>query len=472
MEAVRHEGSFRDPSGFVFRRDGRLYRQVNERYAADYQLLLRSGLYDELTEEGLLVPHREASLELAVTDEAFRVLEPEELPFVSHPYEWSFGQLKAAALLTLEIQSRALEHGLVLKDASAFNVQFRGGRPVFIDTLSFEAYQHGAPWIAYRQFCRHFVAPLLLMSKVDVRLGRLSASHLDGVPLDLASGLLPHRTWLTLGALVHVHLHARSIRRYRDRPAEGVEKGKAAVSRRGLEGLVDNLRSVVGKASWNPDRTVWAGYEEEHSYSEAAFTAKQAVVSEFIEAVQPRSVWDLGANTGTFSAVAATTASSVVSIDSDPGAVEKHFGRVQAAGSETVLPLWVDLTNPTPGRGWQGRERSSLVERGPADLLLALALLHHLRVTGNLSFSLIARGLAAMGRVLVVEWVPKEDPQVQRLLRSREDIFDSYDRDAFEKAFAQVWSIKRRESLPDSGRVLYLMRSRARLRPPRPEPIA
>ncbi len=462
MEGVREGSSFRDPSGFVFRRDETLYRQVNERYRSDYDLLKGSGLYQELVEEGLLVPHQEVSLELAASPGAYRVLQPERIPFVSYPYEWSFGQLKAAALLTLEIQRRALEHGLCLKDASAFNVQFAGTRPVFIDTLSFEAYRDGEPWVAYAQFCRHFLAPLQLMSRVDVRLGKLSGTFLDGVPLDLASRLLPRRSWLSFQSLLHLHLHARSIRRFANAEvAEGPGASRRSVSRRGLEGLLESLESSVRKASWNPEDTEWADYEETHAYAEEAFHAKQHLVSRFLDQLAAREVWDLGANTGAFSRLAAERAELVIALDSDPGAVEKHFRRLEDGESGAVLPLCVDLTNPSAGLGWRGVERRSLADRGPADAALALALVHHLAISGNLPFDTMARGFASLARDLIVEFVPKEDPQARRLLRSREDVFDAYTKNEFEEAFSRTYTIEEREPLPGSERALYLMRARS-----------
>lgn len=206
--------SFRDPSGFLFRRDGVLLRQVQERYRPHYEQLKASGLYAALTAEGLLVPHEERPLHEAAAPGAAYVLQPELLPFISLPYEWCFAQRQAAALLTLRVQERALAHGMTLKDASAFNVQFRGVQPVLIDTLSFERYDEGTPWVAYRQFCQHFLAPLVLQARLDVRLGALLRQYLDGVPLDLASALLPRRSWMSPAVLMHIHLHAQSIAKH------------------------------------------------------------------------------------------------------------------------------------------------------------------------------------------------------------------------------------------------------------------
>jgi SAM-dependent methyltransferase len=457
MEKAKLAGSFRDPDGFLFYREGCLYRQINDRYRDDYDLLIDSGLYDSLARSGTLVRHEEADISTALSGDAYRVIRPEPVPFVSYPYEWCFSELKSAALLTLEIERRALEAGMTLKDASAYNVQFRGCTPLFIDTLSFERYEEGRPWTAYRQFCQHFLAPLALMGSADVRLGQLMRIYIDGVPLDLASSLLPGRTRLSIGLQTHIHVHARYQRRYagsRTSPKRG-RVGKTA-----MLGLIDSLEGTVRKLSYRAEGTEWSDYYEETNYTGDGMVRKEALVSEFLATLQPQSVWDLGANTGRFSRLAADRAGLVVAFDVDPAAVERHFidGAVAAAGN--ILPLLLDLANPSPGIGWAGEERSSLERRGPADSVLALALLHHLAISNNLPFEDIAAYLARLCRSLVIEFVPKEDSQVQRLLVTRKDIFDRYTKEHFQRAFQSRFTIEREEPIAETGRVLYMMRRR------------
>ncbi len=457
-EFHRNPASFRDPSGFVYRRDGLLLRQVNDTYRAHYDALMESGLYDELVSDGLLVPHDAVDPALAMTPHAYQVIAPEPVPFISYPYEWCFGQLKDAALLTLGVQRRALERGLTLKDASAFNVQFVEGRPILIDTLSFELRGEGEPWIAYRQFCQHFLAPLLLMAHVDVRLSRLFTSFLDGLPLDLVSDLLPRRTWLRLSSLLHIHLHARSLRRY-----SGVRATEhrlyRSVSQTALLGLVDSLESAVRRLSADPGGTEWADYERDHNYSDAARRAKEEQVLRVLEAVKPEVVWDLGANTGAFSRIAARAGARVISLDGDPSAVELNYRGIKEEGETGVLPLLVDLACPTPASGWANTERDSLEHRGPADLLLALALIHHLGITHNVPIARILEWLGRLGRHVLVEFVPKSDPQAQRLLLSREDIFHDFTQESFERTARDYFAIEWQRPVADTGRTLYLMRS-------------
>jgi hypothetical protein len=453
------EGSFRDPSGFVYTREHTLYRQVNASFGKHFEAFLASGLYDELTREGLLVPHDQVGLELAATPDAHAVLRPERIPFISYPYEWSFGQLQDAASLTLDIQERALRKGFSLRDSSAYNVQFQGGRPVFIDTLSFEPLEEGKPWAAYKQFCEHFLLPLSLMSSRDVRFGTLLRSYVDGIPLDFGSRLLPRRSWASMSTVIHLHLHAWAQGRYAGAAVSSAAKGKT-MSRNALLTLVQNLKSAVRRLSWNPAGTEWAEYTSDNNYSDRANRCKRALVVEHLRGAGARMVWDLGANTGEYSRAAREVASQVISFDIDPAAVERNYRRVRTEAQTGILPLLLDLTNPSPAQGWAGRERLSLADRGPADALLALALIHHLAIGHNLPLDRIAGYLSRLGRLLVIEFVPKSDSQVKRLLLSRPDIFPGYTKEGFEAAFSREYEIKSSNLVEDSERWLYCMVSR------------
>jgi ribosomal protein L11 methylase PrmA len=452
--------SFRDPSGFLFSRNGSLYRQIQQSYARDYDHLKSSGLYDALVARSLLVPHEEIGLNEALLPGAYRVISPERIPIVSLPYEWCFSELRAAALLTLQVQELALSHGMVLKDASAFNVLFRGTQPVFVDTLSFGQLEEGRPWIAYRQFCQHFLAPLALQALVDIRLRALQRRFLDGVPLDLASRLLPRETWLRPWALLHIHLHARAITRYAP-TADAVPPRPRPVSQSGLEGLVTHLKTAVAALRWSPPPTEWADYEDSHGYDSTARDAKRAIVERLLQALSPRLVFDLGANTGEYSRLARSAGAQVVALDGDPLAVERAFQRLAKEGETGILPLWIDLANPSPPQGWAHTEWPSLEARGPADVVLALALLHHLAIGNNVPFENIARFLSRLGRRVIIEWVPKEDPQAQRLLASREDVFADYAEHRFVAAMEERFHVEARTDVASSARVIYSLVARA-----------
>jgi hypothetical protein len=456
-EIVR--GSFRDPSGFVFTTDGTIYRQVNRVFADEYDACVSSGLYDDLVTNGLLVAHRDVGTAVAAAPDAHAVIEPARIPFISFPYEWSFGQLRDAALLTLDVQDRALDRGFVLRDASAYNVQFLDGRPLFIDTLSFERYQEGRPWAAYKQFCEHFLVPLALMSERDVRCGRLQREYLDGIPLDLGSTLLPRGTWARPSMLLHIHLHARAMRRYESKSVAQVT-GKRGISKQALTALVASLRDAVRGLEWRPAGTQWVDYTSDNNYSDDAMEAKRSLVREYVAAAAPKTVWDLGGNTGMFSRVAREIAGSVVCFDIDPAAVEVNYREVRKRGETGLLPLQLDLMNPSPANGWAHEERASLEGRGPVDLVMALALVHHLAIANNIPLPRVADYFARLGRSLLIEFVPKSDSQVERLLTNREDIFPDYTVDGFERAFERDWTIDRKQRVGDSQRTLYLMRRR------------
>jgi len=451
-------GSFRDPHGFVYRHNGVVLRQVNERGRGDYDALMRSGLYETLTSRGELIPHEELEVSAAARPGAYRVLRPEQIPFISYPYEWSFGQLKDAALLTLRLQKAAMDVGLSLRDATSYNVQFHHGRPVWIDTLSFEPLIEGRPWVAYRQFCEFFLAPLALMGQTDVRLQQLLRGYIDGIPIDLAARLLPRTTYLKAGLLTHVHLHGAAQRRHAGSGTPAA-KSPPRMSLTALRGLVDSLDRTVQALDWTPTGTVWADYYTDTNYTESAFAHKQALVEQAIDRVAPETVWDLGANDGTFSRLASRKKIRTLAFDVDPAAVEKNYRRVRDDRDEFLLPLLLDLTNPPGGFGWANQERMALTERGPADLVIALALVHHLAIGHNVPLPQVAQFLASLGRTLVVEFVPKADSQVQRMLASRDDIFDGYTQEGFETAFGRWFQILDRTPVGDSQRRLYTMRA-------------
>jgi 2-polyprenyl-3-methyl-5-hydroxy-6-metoxy-1,4-benzoquinol methylase len=456
-KSLAHNASFRDPSGFLFTRSDVLYRQVNQTYAGDYTRLMDSGLYERLVKARLLVPHSESETQPSENERSFRVLCPERIPFISYPYEWCFGQLKDAALATLSIQKRALKLGMSLKDASAYNIQFHRGKPLLIDTLSFETYQAGEPWVAYKQFCQHFLAPLALMAYRDVRLNQILRVYIDGVPLDLASRLLPWHSRWNLGLLTHIHLHASAQKHFANISVAEARGGRK-MSQAALLGLIENLRATVRKLEWKPAGTEWADYYAANNYTGSAFEHKQVLVGDWLSKITPKIIWDLGANTGIFSRVAAETGGFVISSDIDPAAVELNYRKVKQSNEQNLLPLVIDLTNPSPAIGWQNLERNSFLQRGPADAVLALALVHHLAISNNVPLNLVAEFFAVCGEWLIVEFIPKSDSQVQKLLRSREDIFNEYTRTGFESAFGHSYTILSSSSIRDSDRWLYLMK--------------
>jgi hypothetical protein len=446
--------SFRDSNGFLFYIENELYRVINSSYKEQYDHLINSELYKKLTENNLLISHEEID-NLEIDYSYYKIIKPKKIPFISYPYEWSFSQLKDAALLTLRIQKGAMKYGMTLKDGSAYNIQFFNGKPIFIDTLSFEMYEDGQIWKPYKQFCQHFLAPLALMSKKDIRLNLLSKIFIDGIPLDLTAKLLPKTTFGNFGLMAHIHAHAKSQKHYENK--EDTKIKERTISKRSFEGLSDNLDSSIKKMTWKEDNTEWGNYYSDTNYSEESFEEKKKIILSTLEKITPSIVWDLGANTGIFSRLASDQGINTISFDIDPLAVEKNYLESSKNNEQNLLPLILDLTNPTSNIGWNNDERISFLQRGPADLVFALALVHHLAISNNVPLYKIAEFFSTISKFLIIEFIPKSDSQVKRLLTTREDIFKNYDEQNFEKEFSKFFKITSSQKLVESERTIYIM---------------
>ncbi len=456
MSTYELASSFRDPSGFLFYNEGILLRQVNKLYKEHYDFLINSGLYNKLIKKHLVIPHEEVDVDLALSKDAYKVIKPELISFISYPYEWSFTQLKDAALTTLEIQKIAFEFGMILKDSSAYNIQFHKGKPIFIDTLSFEKYVDGEPWVAYKQFCQHFLAPLALMSLKDIRLNQLLKNYIDGIPLDLTSKLLPFKAKMSFSIFTHIYLHGKSQKHFADKQNT---KTRRKISKNSFLGILDSLEAAIKKLTWKPIETEWGDYYNNTNYSMNARNSKAKYLSEYLEKISPKSVWDLGANDGFFSRIASNKGIFTLSLDIDPVAVEKNYNLCKNEKEKNILPLIFDLTNPSPAIGWGNNERLSLYERGPVDTVFALALIHHLAISNNLPFSKIAKFFSIVSKWLIIEFVPKSDSQVQKLLTTRKDIFPDYTQIEFENKFKKYFKIISSAKIEETKRILYLMRT-------------
>lgn len=455
MDQVKNKGSFRDPSGFVYSENGKLFRQINKSYKEEYDRFIKSGLYKELSNKEYLIKHKEVNKK-QIGAEVYKTIQPEKVKFISYPYEWSFSQLKDAALLTLNIQDIAMKHGMSLKDASAYNIQFQNGKPIFIDTLSFEIMDKPKPWVAYKQYCQHFLAPLTLMARTDVALSKLLRTYIDGMPLDLAAKLLPKRTKLSFGLTTHIHMHAKSQQKHAS--SAKTEVKTRTISENALKGIISNLTATTKKLAWKQNKTEWGEYYTFTNYNDSSFDLKKEIISGFIESVKPKSVWDLGANNGLFSRIASDRGIPTVAFDIDPIAVEANYQKTKQDKETNILPILMDLTNPSPSLGWAHQERDSVEARGPVDMVFSLALIHHLAISNNLPLESVADYFARLGRNLVIEFVPKGDSQVDILLATRQDIFPNYTEEGFERAFKTKFKITKKTKIKGTKRTLYLMK--------------
>jgi hypothetical protein len=454
-DSHQHPASFRDPSGFVFERDGIFYRQVNLSYAKHYNHFMQSGLYGILVKKGQLLVHTELSENLTGSNRYFTNLLPEQLTSISYPYEWCFSQWKDAALLTLDLMKTSMDKGMILKDATPFNIQFIDNYPVFIDTLSFELYDASKPWIAYKQFIECLLAPLLLARYCSPELVKIFQLYPDGIPLQLLTRLLPWKLRLRLPVLLHVFLPARV-----QAASSNTEANRGTFSKQKLSNIIQHLRSFILSLNIPDKKSNWNNYYQETVLSNAYLQEKLQVIGNWLGEVPIRTIQDVGTNTGLFASMAAAMGKSVIAIDADSSCIDVFYRKLKAAKTKGILPLVVDITNPSAAMGWMQQERAGFLERSHAELCMALALVHHLAIGKNIGFKQLVEYFAHSCSWLIVEFVPKSDEKVQLLLKNREDIFPDYDELHFEQAFAEKFTILKKNMLVHSGRTLFLMKKK------------
>jgi ribosomal protein L11 methylase PrmA len=461
IDRLRPAASLRDPAGFVFRDGSRVRRAVTAYGLPHMRAVRATGLVDRLIASGQLWPEQEVAAGLDGYPDVQLVLEHPPLPFVSYPYEWPFRALQAAALLHLDVQVDALDAGVMLTDASAYNVQFVGARPVFIDHLAFRPYREGELWAGHRQFCEQFLHPLLLQSLVGVEFQPWYRGRIDGIPGPDVLRLLGWRQKLRWHVLTNVVAPAR-LQRLAGRPRVDRRVARARLPKEALRGMFTSLRRWIARlVPRGLDGTPWAAYDA--TVPEAESRAIAGFVDEFVRRASPGLLWDLGCNTGRYAQAALEGgARYVVGLDSDAGALDGAFGRARDR-QLAFLPLLVDLVNPSPGQGWRGEERQALADRGRPDALLALALVHHMAIARNVPLGEVVALLTTLAPEGVVGFVPPTDSRAQALFRGREEIFRDYTLETFVHLLQQRAHLVRREAIPHSDRVLLWFSRRERV---------
>jgi ribosomal protein L11 methylase PrmA len=457
-EVSPDQGSYRDFRGRIYHSRNRIFRTVMPEGAEDFEFVRSSGLVEELTGAGRLVDERLVEREVLgeAGASAAYVLEHPRLPFVSWPYEWSFSGLKAAALLHLDIHLAALERGITMTDASAYNVQFIGMRPVFIDRLSFCKYTDGEYWIGHRQFCEQFINPLLLRSCLGVPHNAWYRGALEGISTEALNDMLRWRHKLSWHVLTNVALQAR-LQRSSTARGEAVRRARhKKLPLTALRQMLSGLRRwIAGLAPREAGNTTWESYPEENSYDRRETAAKRQFITAFVGATRPGILWDIGCNTGDYaSAALAAGADYVVGFDSDHGALERAAAR-SAREELAFLPLYLDMANPSPDQGWGQSERGGLLQRVPADAVLALAVVHHLVIGKGIPLRSVLDSLLEMAPQGVVEFVPLSDPMVQQMLQLRDRHFGDYNPRAFENLLGCRARIVRSTAVSATGRTLY-----------------
>jgi SAM-dependent methyltransferase len=455
-------GSFRDRHGQVFYRDDRVFRGLSAEALGNWKRLESTEFFKRFSGEGRIIGTRLLdSTDLPEADSWSGILEHDRIPFVSYPYEWSFRMLKEAAQLQLELVLAALNEGMILKDASSFNIQWTGAKPVFIDIPSFEAWTEGEPWVGYRQFCQLFLYPLMLQSYKGIGFQALLRGRIDGIDPEECSRMMSLRDRIRPGVLSHVYLQAKLEARCSASQSNARKEIRTAgFSRDLIRNNLQGLLKTVKRLTWKQTESTWSEYTDQHSYSADDEASKEEFVSGALEKSRPGLVWDCGCNTGSYSRIASKHAEYVIALDSDHLAVERLFNNLQRDPVPNILPLVSNLADPSPNLGWRGLERRDLASRGSPDFVLCLALIHHIVITANVPVSQFIDWLFELGADLIIEFVTKEDPMVRRLLANKDDQYSDYELDYFEDALAEKFRIDERLALTSGARYLYLARPR------------
>lgn len=454
----RHSSSFRDPSGYIFQDQGVIKRAILPLYFKQYDALNSSGLFQKLQSAGLLIAHKE----LSNTDSEI-VIQPEQLSFMNYPYEWSFMQYKEAALLTLKIQKFAIEHGFSLKDASAFNVTFHKGHMLFIDTLSFDFYEEGQPWRAYKQFIMHFFGPLLLAKYTGANALKLMSTYLDGIPVDMLASMLPFKTKLNPFLYTNIHLLAKFENKYSE---DYENKSKVRqLSKRAQLNMIEGLYDFIKKMKLNDD-SEWGNYYDKTNYEDKAFIEKSEIINAWVKALNVKTLIDVGGNDGTFVRKIDTALEEALVCDIDYNAVDANYVQTRRNKETNMLPFMLDVLNPSASIGFNNKERDSFLKRikhYQPDVTMALAVIHHMSLSGNIPFEMSAEFFASFSNHLIIEFPKRSDSWVQRLLNTKGEFkghFDFYNISNFEKAYSQFFDISEMKDIENSERVMYLLKTK------------
>ncbi|WP_299216502.1 class I SAM-dependent methyltransferase [uncultured Dokdonia sp.] len=452
-----HEASFRDPSGHLFYDGDVLRRRIFPIYFKQYKQLSEEGFFSTLSRKRILIPHTETS----VSDTEI-IITPEVIPFITYPYEWSFEQYKQAALLTLRIQKYALSKGFILKDASAYNVTLFEGSPIFIDTLSFDFYEEGTPWRAYKQFITHFLGPLGLAKYHGTDMFKMMQTHIDGIPVKLIASLLPGKSKLSSTLYTNIHLLAKMEGKHSE--DYKAESKVARLSLKAQNTILDSLYDYIKKLSLQ-EATEWGDYYTKTNYDAQAFEAKKKLIKSWVAPLAAKRIIDVGGNDGTFARALESDAHLIVT-DIDANAVDQNFAKAQKNKEQNMLAFVCDVLQPVPNIGFNNTERSSLLNRLQAyapDVTMALALIHHITLSGNVPFEKSAVFFASFSKYLIIEFPEREDSWVTSLLvRKREfiDHFDFYNSVNFEAGFTPYFELEKKETIPGTSRILYLFKKR------------
>jgi len=453
---MKDPGSFRDPSGYVYSEKNKIFRVVNTSYSGEYKHLMKSGLYQELTEKEFLVKHKEVKNNL--DNKKFKVLEADKIFPINYPFEWSFSQLRDAAILTLKVQKIAIKYGMTLKDATPYNVQFNGFKPIFIDTLSFnKIVNENYAWVAYKQYCEMFLGPLCLMSYQDPTLNKLLIPFLDGIPLRLTNKILKLKHKVKPSIFVNLIL-PNLITPKLNSNRSSVNNKKISLKQH--LNIIEQLLSFTNNLNVLKEESEWGEYNSETIFEKESYVIeKEKVIEEFLKDRKFKIVWDIGSNDGFYSRkVSALTQSHVMSLDIDWQCVEKNYLINKKKKLNKITPILFDISNPSPSIGWANKERTDIFSRiGSPDLICLFAVMHHI-LNKNIPFEFLMNFIVKSRSDVLIEYVPFYDPKCQIIFETRTDDFYYPNKEEFENSIKENFKIQDMRKLEPTDRILYFLK--------------
>lgn len=452
---MKDPGSFRDPSGYVFYDKDEIYRVIHSSYGSHYDYFKSSGLYNSLLNFDYVVKHEELDNKTFDVEDCHSLLKVEKIFPILYPYEWGFNQLKSAALFTLEIQKKAIEFNMSLKDATPYNIQFKNNKPIFIDTLSFEKLSDDYNWIAYKQFCENFLYPLLLMSKIDLRLNKLLITFIDGIPLDLAYNLLDFKSKLNPLVLLNIVIPKILKSKSKDSSKDG---SKRKISKSQHLNLIKHLQHSIEQLNITKSKTEWDNYNEETENEKSDYVVdKINHVNLYTQNESYNIIWDIGANDGFYSRYFKNKANQIISLDIDIKCVDRNYLINKKEGNNNLTSVLFDISNPSPGIGWLNEERSSIFSRiGDPDIILFFAVMHHI-INSNIPVEKIIDFLYLKTKKVIFEFIPFSDPKCKEIFKSRPDEFNYPSLDDFLKLLESKFLVQESIELKGTKRVLMIL---------------
>ena len=456
---TQDSGSFRDPLSKVFVGNGKVVRAFTFQGAADIEAVWSKKSIQSALSSGQLIQSDIVDVSSVGLAAPWTLAMTHPLvPFISYPYEWTFSMLKDAALLQLDITRAALADGVGVKDATPYNVQFLGSRAQFIDAGSFEKRRKGDPWYGYKQFCEMYLYPLMMQGYLGVGFQQFLRGAVNGISPDMMRKLLPGSVrHPRKGRFTHVVLHAAAQNRFADSNNDvKKEAAKAGMNAQVLEATMKKLTKLVNSISLGDKKSLWSEYSERGHYIESSLDEKQKFVRDAVASAPRKQVWDIGCNDGVFSRIASAHSDYVVAMDADPLVIDRLYNVLKAEKNEKILPLYVDLTDSGGGVGWRGQERPGIFNRGNPDIVMALAVIHHMAITFNVPVASQLDMLRDLTPELIIEMPHADDPMVRKLLTNkRAGIHDDFNLDEFERLLSERFTVKSKMLLSSGTRTLF-----------------